>query len=116
VLVVDDQELFRAVLRDVVSPTPDMTLVGEAASGEALVDAVEKLSPQLVVMDKRMPGIGGIEAAQRIRARRPEIVRGARLGRSSRSRAAERERCCRVPAQASALAARLAELWQTYGA
>jgi two-component system, NarL family, nitrate/nitrite response regulator NarL len=74
VLVVDDQELFRAVLRDVVSATPDMTLVGEAASGEAAVDAVEKLSPQLVVMDKRMPGIGGIEAAQRIRARRPEIV------------------------------------------
>lgn len=73
-LIVDDQELFRAVVRDVVCATPDMTLVGEAASGEAAVDAVERLSPRLVIMDKRMPGIGGIEAARRIRARRPEIV------------------------------------------
>jgi two-component system invasion response regulator UvrY len=74
VLVVDDQELFRAVMRDVVLATPGMTLVGEAASGEAAVDAVEELSPRMVIMDKRMPGIGGIEAARLIRSRRPEIV------------------------------------------
>jgi two-component system, NarL family, invasion response regulator UvrY len=74
VLVVDDQRLFRDVLRDVVLATPGMTLVGEAASGEAAVDAVEELSPRMVIMDKRMPGIGGIEAARLIRARRPEIV------------------------------------------
>jgi DNA-binding NarL/FixJ family response regulator len=74
VLVVDDQELFRAVMRDVVLATPGMTVVGEAASGEAAVEAVEELSPRMVLMDKRMPGIGGVEAAVRIRARRPEIV------------------------------------------
>ena len=74
VLIVDDQEVFRAIVRDVVCATPDMTLVGEAASGEAAVDAVEELSPRLVIMDKRMPGIGGVEAARRIRARRPQIV------------------------------------------
>jgi two-component system, NarL family, nitrate/nitrite response regulator NarL len=116
VLVVDDQELFRAVLRDVVSATPDMTLVGEAASGEAAVDAVEKLSPQLVVMDKRMPGIGGIEAAQRIRARRPEIVvvlvsvelPDPELLNASGAVAFLPKR------QLSPRA--LAELWQTYGA
>ena len=51
-----------------------MTLVGEAASGEGAVDAVEKLAPRLVIMDKRMPDIGGIEAARRVRGRRPEIV------------------------------------------
>jgi DNA-binding NarL/FixJ family response regulator len=74
VLVVDDQEFFRDVLRDVVLATPGMTLVGDAASGEAAVDAVEELSPQMVIMDKRMPGVGGIEAARLIRAHRPEIV------------------------------------------
>jgi DNA-binding NarL/FixJ family response regulator len=74
VLVVDDQGLFRDVMRDVVDATPGMTLVGDAASGEAALDAVEELSPRMVVMDKRMPGLGGIEAARLIRARRPEIV------------------------------------------
>jgi two-component system, NarL family, invasion response regulator UvrY len=74
VLVVDDQEFFRDVLRDVVLATPGMTLVGDAASGEAAVDAVEELSPRMVIMDKRMPGVGGIEAARLIRAHRPEIV------------------------------------------
>jgi DNA-binding NarL/FixJ family response regulator len=74
VLVVDDQELFRDVMRDVVRATAGMSLVGEAASGEAAVDAVEELSPRMVIMDKRMPGIGGIEAARRIRARHPEML------------------------------------------
>jgi DNA-binding NarL/FixJ family response regulator len=74
VLVVDDQELFRAVMRDIVLATPGMTVVGEAASGEAAVDAVEELSPRMVLMDKRMPGMGGVDAAVVIRARRPEIV------------------------------------------
>jgi DNA-binding NarL/FixJ family response regulator len=74
VVVVDDQELFRAVMRDVVHATPDMELAGEAASGEAAVDAVQELSPQLVIIDKRMPGIGGIETARRIAARRPGVM------------------------------------------
>jgi len=74
VLVVDDQALFRAVMRDVVLATPGMTVAGEAASGEAAVDAVQQLSPRMVIMDKRMPGIGGVEAARLIQARRPQIV------------------------------------------
>jgi DNA-binding NarL/FixJ family response regulator len=74
VVVADDHELFRDVLRDVVRATPGMTLVGEAESGEAALDAVEALVPQLVIMDNRMPGIGGIEAARRIHARHPQIA------------------------------------------
>jgi DNA-binding NarL/FixJ family response regulator len=74
VLVVDDNPQFRAVLRDVVGATGGMTCAGEAASGEAALAAVETLAPGLVIMDKRMPGLGGIEAARRIAARHPDIL------------------------------------------
>jgi DNA-binding NarL/FixJ family response regulator len=74
VLVVDDQELFRKTLRDLVCATPELALVGEAESGEAALDAVEMLSPRMVIMDKRMPGIGGVEATRVLNARHPDIV------------------------------------------
>ena len=74
VLVVDDQAVFREALGDVVRAAPGMELVGEAASGEEAVAAVEALSPRLVIMDKRMPGIGGIEATKAIRTRFPHVV------------------------------------------
>jgi len=74
VVVVDDQEVFRSVLREVIAATPGMALVGEAASGEQALQAVDELAPQLVIMDKRMPGMGGIEASRRIRDRHPQIV------------------------------------------
>jgi DNA-binding NarL/FixJ family response regulator len=73
-LVVDDQEAFRDVMREVVSATPGFALVGEAASGEAALAAVGELAPQLVLMDVRMPGIGGIEATRALSRGRPELV------------------------------------------
>ena len=73
-LVVDDQEVFRRVLRDLVTATPGLELVGDAASGEAALEAVDALSPQMVIMDKRMPGMDGIEATHRITARDPDLV------------------------------------------
>jgi DNA-binding NarL/FixJ family response regulator len=74
VLVVDDQETFRSVLRELVTATDGFALVGEAASGEDALTAAEELSPRLVFMDKRMPGIGGIEASRVLTGRHPEIV------------------------------------------
>jgi DNA-binding NarL/FixJ family response regulator len=74
VLVVDDQESFLAALRKLVTATEGFALVGEAASGEAALSAVEELSPRLVIMDKRMPGMGGIEACRLLTSRHPEIV------------------------------------------
>jgi DNA-binding NarL/FixJ family response regulator len=74
VLVADDQAVFREAMRDVIVATPGMTPVGEVDSGEAAVAAVEELAPALVILDKRMPGIGGVEAARRIRALRPGVV------------------------------------------
>jgi DNA-binding NarL/FixJ family response regulator len=74
VLVVDDNAQFRAVLRDVVAATAGMSCVGDAASGEAALEACAAHPPDLVIMDKRMPGIGGIEAARRMAARHPDVM------------------------------------------
>jgi DNA-binding NarL/FixJ family response regulator len=74
VVVVDDQQTWRRTLRDVVGATPGLTVVGEASSGEESLEAAERLAPRLVVMDVRMPGMGGIEASRRLTASHPEIV------------------------------------------
>lgn len=74
VLTVDDHDYFRGVMREVVQATDGFELVGEADSGEAALLAVEELAPSLVIMDKRMPGMGGIEACRLLADRHPEIV------------------------------------------
>jgi DNA-binding NarL/FixJ family response regulator len=73
-LVVDDQEAFRDALRQLIAAAPGFTLVGEACSGEDAIAAVERLAPSLVLMDVRMPGIGGIEAARSIAERHPDLM------------------------------------------
>ena len=74
VLTVDDQALFRGVARDVIDATRGFASVGEAVNGEEGLEAVERLAPDLVLLDVRMPGISGIEVAQRIVAKHPEVV------------------------------------------
>jgi two-component system, NarL family, invasion response regulator UvrY len=74
VLVVDDQVAFRSLLRELVVATDGFVLVGEAASGEDALSAVEELAPQMVIMDKRMPGMGGIEATRVLTGRHPKIA------------------------------------------
>jgi two-component system, NarL family, invasion response regulator UvrY len=66
VLTVDDNALYRRVIARVVASTPGFDCVGEAQSGEDAVTLVAALGAELVLMDVRMPGIGGIEAARRI--------------------------------------------------
>jgi DNA-binding NarL/FixJ family response regulator len=53
---------------------PAMTIVGEAGSGEAAVEAVQRLKPDVVIMDVAMPGMNGIEATRRIKAANPETA------------------------------------------
>lgn len=69
VLLVDDESLVRRILRQILAAYPDMELVGEAATGEEAIDAVERLQPHIVVMDIRMPRMDGIAAAREISQR-----------------------------------------------
>ena len=68
VVVVDDQAPFRRAARAVVGATPGFELIAEAVSGEEAVALARSLEPDVVLMDIKMPGIGGIEATRRITA------------------------------------------------
>ena len=72
VVVVDDHDLIRVGICRLLTDVPDITLVGQASSGEEAISLVKDLSPDIVFMDIRMPGIGGLEATHRILARQPE--------------------------------------------
>jgi len=71
VLLVDDQELIRVGFRLVLEAEPDIEVVGEAGDGAAGLAAVARLTPDVVLMDVRMPGMDGIEATGRIRLEHP---------------------------------------------
>jgi DNA-binding NarL/FixJ family response regulator len=69
VLLVDDQALIRAGFRMILDAEEDMEVVGECADGTQAVDSARRLSPDVVLMDIRMPEMDGIEATRLIAAR-----------------------------------------------
>lgn len=74
VLIVDDQAPFREAARDVVELADGFEVVGEVESGEASVEAVKELQPDLVLMDVNLPGINGLEATRQILQDNPDQV------------------------------------------
>jgi two-component system, NarL family, invasion response regulator UvrY len=66
VLAVDDQPIFLSAAHQLIADTPGFEQVGEATSGPEAVDMAAALHPDLVLLDVRMPGMDGIETAQRI--------------------------------------------------
>jgi len=66
IVLVDDQELLRMGFRMVLDAQPDLELVGEAGDGEEALEVVERLQPDVVLMDVRMPGIDGVETTRRL--------------------------------------------------
>ncbi len=72
ILLVDDHEVVRLGLRTLIDDQPEMEVVGEAGTAAEAVRAVERLRPDVVLMDIRMPGEGGIEATRQISERFPD--------------------------------------------
>jgi DNA-binding NarL/FixJ family response regulator len=72
VVIVDDHALFRRGLDRVLADEPDIEVVGEAADGVEAVERVRQLTPDVAIMDVRMPRASGIEAARTIRTAVPE--------------------------------------------
>ena len=72
VLLVDDQALIRAGFRMILDAEEDMEVVGECSDGTQAVDSARRLTPDVVLMDIRMPEMDGIDATRRIAAREGE--------------------------------------------
>ncbi len=75
VLLVDDHAVIRQALRMLLESRPELTVVGDAENGREALIAVEKVHPDVVLMDVVMPGLNGIEATRQIR----RFARGSRV-------------------------------------
>lgn len=73
ILIVDDHPVVRAGLRGMLSGQPDFEVLGEASNGAEAVDQTRRLSPNVVLMDLRMPEMDGVTAIAKIKARHPEV-------------------------------------------
>ncbi len=71
VLLVDDHTVVREGLRTMLSGEADIDVVGEASTGEEALQMVAELEPNVVLMDIRMPGMSGTEAARKVKSLRP---------------------------------------------
>jgi len=72
-IIADDHKMFRDGLRSLIDRHRDIEVVGEAESGQKLLERLAPLHPDLVILDVSMPGLNGIEAARRIREIDPSV-------------------------------------------
>ena len=73
ILIVDDHSVVREGVRRLLSQEDDINVVGEASSGEEAIGLVARRRPDLVLMDARMPGMGGVRAIQQILEALPRV-------------------------------------------
>lgn len=71
VFLVDDHEIFRNGLKQLIDSEPDMDVVGEAGDGETALESLRSTTADVVIMDIRMPGINGVETSQMLLKREP---------------------------------------------
>lgn len=73
VLIVEDEPLARVTLAEFLADEDDLEVVGEVADGRAAIEAIERLAPDLVFLDVRLPELSGLEVLERLE-RRPAVV------------------------------------------
>ncbi|MFN2545356.1 MAG: response regulator [Actinomycetota bacterium] len=73
VVIADDHSLVRQGLRRYLDMAEDIDVVGEASNGEEAISLVESEQPDIVLLDIRMPGVDGLEAARKIREKWPNV-------------------------------------------
>lgn len=73
IVLVDDHQLLRAGLKNIIEQRSNMHIIGEASNGREAIKIASKLLPNVIVMDVAMPGLNGIEAAKKIHNNNPEI-------------------------------------------
>jgi DNA-binding NarL/FixJ family response regulator len=73
IVLAEDHALVREGIRSLIENTPGLDVVGEAEDGLVLLRILEKIHPQMVILDVAMPGMRGIEAAREIHTRHPDI-------------------------------------------
>jgi two-component system chemotaxis response regulator CheB len=82
VVVTDDSAFMRRAIQKMLEKEPEIRVVGTAASGEEAIEMIERLRPDVITMDVEMPGMGGLEAARAIAARRgPPVIMVSALTR-----------------------------------
>jgi len=73
VFIVDDHSLVRHGIARMMADEPDISVIGQAESGEGALTLLQQIVPDIVLMDVNMPGMGGIEATHRIRKYYPKV-------------------------------------------
>jgi NarL family two-component system response regulator LiaR len=72
VLIADDHELVRYALRTLLEAEPGIVVIGEASDSEGAISGCVELCPQVLLLDLRMPGIGGVKVCREVRSRCPD--------------------------------------------
>jgi DNA-binding NarL/FixJ family response regulator len=73
ILIADDDARFRQRVRELLSSEPDVEIIGEASDGPDAVCQARQLGPDLVLMDVRMPGMTGLDAARQLKTEMPSL-------------------------------------------
>ncbi len=73
IIVVDEHRILREGLSTLIAKQPDMEIIGEATDGREALQLLEKLAPDLILMDVTMPNLNGIEATRKIKSKNPNI-------------------------------------------